>query len=204
MALAALLLEVSAAWRWLRPGAENDRVACWVAAVGTTAPVCVSAVLLAHAVVLLGMVLLVGSPLLGVPAIAGVLLGATVLMGRLLPRTDDPVAFDPAAAPPAAPTAGESGAGGRLRPGGQHRATVREDTARSRLYWPGYRTAADQRTPQQLTMRISAAEEPVPVAFLSTPPGDDHGPAPFDLKAEVEGGAVIEVSRREADPVSAG
>ena len=367
VALAALLLAVFAAWRWLRPGAESDRTACWVAALGTMAPVLVGAVLLAHPVVLLGMVLLVGSPLLGVPVVTGVLVGGTAIMGRLLPRTDDPITLDPSAVlpePPAAVTRGcaadsapepaprraspqmtvaalvvitllavviarpvaappadawrytdtgedlssgadagaperpptdpapKSGSGRTnstappseedtdpaastleatglpicapeslqvvadgwdgisgnsvatlratnigpapcavrrtphltLRQGGEEIALRPEplshlepatqaadgiglapgDTARSRLYWPGYRTAADQRAPQQLTVQIDDAQEPVPVAFLPTPYGDDPGPAPFDLKAGVEGGAVIEVGPWEADPRSAG
>lgn len=77
-------------------------------------------------------------------------------------------------------------------------------SALSRLYWPGYRTAADQETPQTLTVRTSAAEEPVTVRFLPSPYGDDPGPAPFDLKAGVEGGAVIEVGAWELAPSSAG
>lgn len=77
-------------------------------------------------------------------------------------------------------------------------------SALSRLYWPGYRTAADQETPQTLTVRTSAAEEPVTVRFLPSPYGDDPGPAPFDLKAGVEGGAVIEIGAWELAPSSAG
>lgn len=73
-------------------------------------------------------------------------------------------------------------------------------SARSRLYWPGYRTAADQETPQTLTVRTDAAELPVTVTFLRTSYGDDPGPAPFDLKAGVEGGAVIEIGSWEASP----
>lgn len=73
-------------------------------------------------------------------------------------------------------------------------------SARSRLYWPGYRTAADQETPQTLTVRTDAVEVPVAVSFLPTSYGDDPGPAPFDLKAGVEGGAVIEVGSWEASP----
>ena len=76
-------------------------------------------------------------------------------------------------------------------------------SARSRLYWPGYRTAADQETPQRLTVRTDAAEEPVTARFLPTPYGDDPGPAPFDLKAGVEGGAVIEIGAWEPAPSSA-
>ncbi|ATG50649.1 hypothetical protein CFK38_03285 [Brachybacterium vulturis] len=365
VALAALLLAVFAAWRWLRPGAESDRGACWVAAVGTMAPVAVGALMLTNPVVLLGTVLLIGSPLLGVPAIAGVLLGGTALMGRLLPRIGEPGHAVPAAVPPAvparvtgddavengpaprrasrpmtiaavmvitvlavviarpvpappadawlytdtaegvgtgadatapertsaapAPEAGSGRTGGAVPPseedtapaapvleaaglpscspeslrlvaagwdsvsgdsavtlratnigtvpcalqgaprltldqGGEEIALRPEplahlapavraadgiglapgDTARSRLYWPGYRTAADQRTPQQLTVRIGASEGASPVAFAPTPSGHDPGPAPFDLKAGVEGGAVIEVGPWETDPGSAG
>ncbi|ASK65750.1 hypothetical protein CFK39_07760 [Brachybacterium avium] len=365
VALAALLIAVFAAWRWLRPGAESDRAACWVAAVGILAPVAAGALMLTNPVLLLGMVLLIGSPLLGAPAIAGVLLGGTALMGWLLPRTEepgdaDPVAFlptvpargtrddttecgpaprrasrpmtiaavvvitvlaaviaRPVQAPPAdawlymdtaegggtgaaatapehpsadpAPEAGSGRTGGAVPPfeedsapaapvleaaglptcsptslqlvaagwdsisgdsavtlratnvgtvpcalhdaprlmleqGGEEIALQPEplthldpavqaadgiglapgDSARSRLYWPGYRTAADQRTPQQLTVRIGAAEGASPVAFSPTPSGDDPGPAPFDLKAGVEGGAVIEVGLWEPDPGSAG
>ncbi|MDN5900348.1 MAG: DUF4232 domain-containing protein [Brachybacterium sp.] len=76
------------------------------------------------------------------------------------------------------------------------------DTARSRLFWPGYRNAADQRTPQQLTVRFDGIEGASPIAFLPTPSGDDPGPAPFDLKAGVEGGAAIEVGPWEPDPGS--
>lgn len=73
-------------------------------------------------------------------------------------------------------------------------------SARSRLYWPGYRTAADQETPQTLTVRTDALEVPVTVSFLPTSSGDDPGPAPFDLQAGVEGGAVIEIGSWEASP----
>ena len=74
------------------------------------------------------------------------------------------------------------------------------NSARSRLYWPGYRTAADQETPQTLTVRTDALEVPVTVSFLPTSSGDDPGPAPFDLQAGVEGGAVIEIGSWEASP----
>ncbi|WP_345075764.1 DUF4232 domain-containing protein [Brachybacterium paraconglomeratum] len=77
-------------------------------------------------------------------------------------------------------------------------------SARSRLYWPGYRTAADQETPQTLTVRTDPAEVPMTVTFLPTSYGDDPGPAPFDLKAGVEGGAVIEIGAWEAAPSSGG
>lgn len=77
-------------------------------------------------------------------------------------------------------------------------------SARSRLYWPGYRTAADQETPQTLTVRTDPAEVPMTVSFHPTPYGDDPGPAPFDLKAGVEGGAVIEIGAWEAAPSSEG
>lgn len=60
------------------------------------------------------------------------------------------------------------------------------------LFWPGYRTAADQETPQSAEVVLDGGTDPVPVVLE---PAAEHGigPAPFDLKDGVEGGAEIQV-----------
>lgn len=176
VALLALLLATLTAWRWQRPGAESDRTAYLSAGLGVIAPALVGGVLAFHPLGLLAAVLLLDSPWLGAVVPAFVLLAGSALTGRLLPRTED------------VPRAGDRAPSA---PGG---------SARSRLYWPGYRTAADQETPQTLTVRTDALEVPVTVSFLPTSSGDDPGPAPFDLQAGVEGGAVIEIGSWEASP----
>ncbi|MGP9744934.1 DUF4232 domain-containing protein [Brachybacterium sp. AOP29-B2-41] len=76
-------------------------------------------------------------------------------------------------------------------------------TASSGLYWPDYRTAADQETPQTLSIRLDSGGAPLPVE-LAASDGSDPSPAPFDLKAGVEGGAVIEIGAWELALSSAG
>ncbi|MGO2721235.1 MAG: DUF4232 domain-containing protein [Brachybacterium tyrofermentans] len=65
-------------------------------------------------------------------------------------------------------------------------------TARAQLYWPGYRTAADQETPQSATVILTDGTDPIR-ATLEQADGDVVVPAPFDLKDGVEGGAEIQV-----------
>lgn len=65
-------------------------------------------------------------------------------------------------------------------------------TAHAALFWPGYRTAADQETPQSAEVILAEGAEPVPV-LLETTPGHGIDPAPFDLKDGVESGAEIQV-----------
>lgn len=69
------------------------------------------------------------------------------------------------------------------------------ESAMSRLYWPGYRTAADQNTKQSLTLRLSPDGDSVAVVL-----DPEYGPAPFDLKAGVDGGAAIEIGAWEESP----
>lgn len=76
-------------------------------------------------------------------------------------------------------------------------------SAVSRLYWPGYRTAADQETPQTLTLRLAARGETLPVRFTDSV-GVDPGVAPFDLRAGVPGGAVIEIGPWEVPAAPVG
>ncbi|MGY5766464.1 DUF4232 domain-containing protein [Brachybacterium sp. DNPG3] len=114
-------------------------------------------------------------------------------------RSDAPESADDAEAGGAERETGTDGIG--LRPG---------DTAASSLHWPGYGAAADQTTPQTLSLRLdpsdgsiasgdSASDDDVwePIPF-DTGSGDDPlgtgpGPAPFDLRAGIDGGAEIEV-----------
>ncbi|MCT2260677.1 DUF4232 domain-containing protein [Brachybacterium muris] len=65
-------------------------------------------------------------------------------------------------------------------------------TAHAALFWPGYRTAADQETPQSAEVILADGAEPVPV-LLETTAGYGIDPAPFDLKDGVNGGAEIQV-----------
>lgn len=65
-------------------------------------------------------------------------------------------------------------------------------TARAQLYWPGYRTAADQETPQSATVILTSDTDPVPATFEQAD-GEIAMPAPFDLKDGVDGGAEIQV-----------
>ena len=60
------------------------------------------------------------------------------------------------------------------------------------LFWPGYRTAADQETPQSAEVVLEGGTDPVPV-MLEQAAEHGIGPAPFDLKDGVEGGAEIQV-----------
>lgn len=84
-------------------------------------------------------------------------------------------------------SADQPAAGVALQPG---------EAAVSQLFWPGYRTAADQETPQILTLRLAPGGDGIPVA-LHPVPDLAPGPAPFDLKAGVDGGAVIEIGQWE-------
>lgn len=360
VALLALLFASFATWRWIRPGALNDRVAYWMAGLGIMAPVLVLGTLANHPIILFALVLLLVYPLLGVPTLTIALLVGAACMKRLIEKTENPAPMDgpapvhlPATAEPGEHSAEEAVAEpSRSRPShrvtaaalvsitvlavvaawpvpahpadawkylstssldldaaepedpapretprttsptyaakdpaptpvptveaaglpqctadavqitangwdgitGNSVATLRAtnvgstscamhgtpqlalsqggeeiglrpqpltrlepatpvtdgiglapgDSAHSRLYWPGYRSAADQHTPQTLSVRSDPAMEPIPVSFLPTSNGDDPGPAPFDLKAGVEGGAVIEIGAWEAAPSSEG
>lgn len=67
------------------------------------------------------------------------------------------------------------------------------ETARAGLYWPGYRNAADQETPQQATVHLSPGSPAMPADLGSADGGGEVGPAPFDIKAGIDGGAEIQV-----------
>lgn len=78
-----------------------------------------------------------------------------------------------------------SGLGVILEPGGE---------ATADLFWPGYRHAADQTTPQSVSVTLGdgGPAAPAPVADPGTP-GWHPGPAPFDLQDDVPGGAELRV-----------
>lgn len=92
------------------------------------------------------------------------------------------------------PPPGSTNLGAVLEPGGH---------AHAELTWPGYGTAADHHTPQELYVAAdpsTGAEAPV---RLQIAPGSEERsldgtvtplPAPFDLKADVDGGAEIRTS----------
>lgn len=67
------------------------------------------------------------------------------------------------------------------------------ETARTGLYWPGYRNAADQETPQRVTVRLSPQGPEMPAELGPADGGGDAGPAPFDIKKGITGGAEIQV-----------
>jgi len=73
--------------------------------------------------------------------------------------------------------------GAVLAPGG---------TATAGLFWPGYRDAADQTTPQSVSVALTVGGPPIPAAITGdgTVSGSP-GPAPFDLKDGVPGGAEL-------------
>lgn len=76
------------------------------------------------------------------------------------------------------------------------------DTASAPLFWPGYRNAADQTTPQQVTVRLTDDGEAVRATLEPMgegPSPDDPAPAPFDLKAGVPGGAEIQIGHWQED-----
>lgn len=71
-------------------------------------------------------------------------------------------------------------------------------SASARLAWPGYRNGADQTKPQNVSIVLGAAETAHDVR-LEGGHSDGYvaelGPAPFDIKAGVPGGAVIFIGR---------
>lgn len=75
--------------------------------------------------------------------------------------------------------------GAVLAPGG---------TATAGLFWPGYRDAADQTTPQSVSVALTVGGPPIPAPITGdgTVSGSP-GPAPFDLKDGVPGGAELRV-----------
>jgi hypothetical protein len=80
-----------------------------------------------------------------------------------------------------------------LRPG---------DSASAPLFWPGYRNAADQKTPQQVTVRLTDDGEAVRATLEPMGEGtapDEPAPAPFDLKVGVPGGAEIQIGHWQED-----
>jgi hypothetical protein len=80
-----------------------------------------------------------------------------------------------------------------LRPG---------DTASAPLFWSGYRNAADQETPQQVTVRLTDDGDAVRAELEPMgegPAPDEPAPAPFDLKAGVPGGAEIRIGHWQED-----
>lgn len=81
-------------------------------------------------------------------------------------RTDDPGRLEPSGAPETARPVG-------LDPG---------EGAAFTMWWRGYRTAADQQTPQRLVLRLTSSPATADVPL-------DRSPAPFD----VVDGAIVEV-----------
>lgn len=68
------------------------------------------------------------------------------------------------------------------------------ESASAALFWPGYRNAADQTTPQSVTVILAPGEPPIHAPVQRTDPqGWTIGPAPFDLKDDVPGGAELRV-----------
>ena len=92
------------------------------------------------------------------------------------------------------PPLGSTDLGAVLEPGGH---------AHAELRWPGYGTAADHDTPQQLYVTVDpSAGAEAPVRLQIAPGSEERSldgkvtpiPAPFDLKADVDGGAEIRTS----------
>lgn len=92
------------------------------------------------------------------------------------------------------PPLGSTELGAVLEPGGH---------AHAELRWPGYGTAADHDTPQQLYVTVEPSGDAEAPVRLQIAPGSEERdldgtvtpiPAPFDLKAGVDGGAEIRTS----------
>lgn len=82
---------------------------------------------------------------------------------------------------------------GRSSPAGV--ALAPGQSAQVRIAWPGYQSAIDETSPQQLSVSPTAhgPARPVDLHPRPLPLGLDPGPAPFDIAQDVPGGAVIEV-----------
>lgn len=63
--------------------------------------------------------------------------------------------------------------------------------AASQLLWPGYGDAADRVAPQSATVALAPGGAPLPAPFTGTT--SEPGPAPFDLREDVAGGAEIRI-----------